>query len=98
MLWALDYERPDGLLVVEYPYFEREEPMVFDESRAHMSQTDAVVRRTTVTHEWNHGLGEIVTALLEAGMELTDAGRARQRPLGGAARADDAGRTRASGG
>ena len=25
----------------------------------------------TVTHEWNHGLGEIVTSLLEAGMELT---------------------------
>ena len=26
---------------------------------------------TNVTHEWNHGLGEIVTALLDAGMELT---------------------------
>ena len=26
---------------------------------------------TTVTHEWNHGLGEIVTALLDAGLELT---------------------------
>ena len=24
-----------------------------------------------LTHEWNHGLGEIVTALLDAGMELT---------------------------
>lgn len=23
------------------------------------------------THEWNHGLGEIVTALLDSGMELT---------------------------
>jgi hypothetical protein len=23
------------------------------------------------TNEWNHGLGEIVTALLDAGMELT---------------------------
>jgi hypothetical protein len=23
------------------------------------------------SHEWNHGLGEIVTALLEAGMRLT---------------------------
>ena len=26
---------------------------------------------TKETHEWNHGLGEIVTALLESGMELT---------------------------
>jgi hypothetical protein len=24
-----------------------------------------------VTHEWNHGLGEIVTALMDAGMTLT---------------------------
>ena len=24
-----------------------------------------------VTHSWNHGLGEIVTALLDAGMQLT---------------------------
>ena len=25
----------------------------------------------TVTHEWNHGLGEIVTSLLDAGMTIT---------------------------
>ena len=24
-----------------------------------------------MTHEWNHGLGEIVTALLDAGMTIT---------------------------
>ena len=24
-----------------------------------------------VTHSWNHGLGEVVTALLDAGMQLT---------------------------
>ena len=24
-----------------------------------------------VTHEWNHGLGEIVTALLDEGLQLT---------------------------
>ena len=26
---------------------------------------------TKTTHEWNHGLGEIVSALLAAGMQLT---------------------------
>ena len=26
---------------------------------------------TKTTHEWNHGLGEIVSALLAAGMRLT---------------------------
>src|SRR5690348_16252012 len=32
MLWALDDARQDNLLVVRYPYFEREEPMVFDDA------------------------------------------------------------------
>ena len=31
MLWTLSEPRDDGMLVVEYPYFEREEPLVFDE-------------------------------------------------------------------
>jgi SAM-dependent methyltransferase len=69
MLWALDEPRPDRLLAVEYPYFERAEPMVWDEAGTYV-QTDAVFEHNT-THEWNHGLGEIVTALLREGMELT---------------------------
>ena len=69
MLWALDDARPDGLLAVEYPYFEREEPMVFDEGGTYV-ETDAVFTHNR-THEWNHGLGEIVTALMTAGMDLT---------------------------
>ena len=69
MLWALGRRRPDGLLVVEYPYFERAEPMVFDEGGTYV-ETDAVFTHNR-THEWNHGLGEIVTALLNAGMGLT---------------------------
>ena len=69
VLWALDDPRPDGLLAVEYPYFEREEPMVFDEGGTYVD-TDAVFTHNR-THEWNHGLGEIVTALMAAGMDLT---------------------------
>jgi SAM-dependent methyltransferase len=69
MLWALADPRPDGLLVVEYPYFEREEPSVWDEGGTYV-ETDAVFEQN-VTHEWNHGLGEIITALLGAGMSLT---------------------------
>ncbi|HEX9063983.1 MAG TPA: class I SAM-dependent methyltransferase [Streptosporangiaceae bacterium] len=69
MLWSLADSRPDGLLVVEYPYFEREEPMVFDEGGTYVS-TDVVFEQT-VTHEWNHGLGEIITALLAAGLTIT---------------------------
>jgi SAM-dependent methyltransferase len=68
MLWALDEEHPDRL-VVEHTYFEREEPMVFDEGGTYV-ETDVVFEHN-VTHEWNHGLGEIVTALLDQGLRLT---------------------------
>lgn len=69
MLWALEYERPDSLLAVEYPYFERAEPLVFDEPGTYVET--AVTFSHNLTNEWNHGLGEIVSALLAAGMELT---------------------------
>lgn len=69
MLWSLDEVRDDGLLAVEFPYFEREEPMVFTEGGTYV-ETDVEFAANT-THEWNHGLGEIVTALLDHGMELT---------------------------
>jgi SAM-dependent methyltransferase len=69
MLWTLDEERSDALLVAEYPYFEREEPMVFDDPGTYVT-TDATFSHNT-THVWNHGLGEIVTALMNVGMELT---------------------------
>nr|WP_277349761.1 class I SAM-dependent methyltransferase [Planosporangium thailandense] len=69
MLWALTDSRGDGLLAVEYPYFERPEPVVWDEPGTYV-QTDVAFTHT-VTHEWNHGLGEIVTALLDAGLDLT---------------------------
>jgi SAM-dependent methyltransferase len=69
MLWALADAREDGLLVVEHPYFERSEPTVWDEAGTYV-QTDVTFTHN-LTHEWNHGLAEIVTAVLEAGMRLT---------------------------
>jgi SAM-dependent methyltransferase len=68
MLWALDETR-EADLVVDFPYFERAEPLVWDEGGTYV-QTDAVFTQNR-THQWNHGLGEIVTALLDAGMALT---------------------------
>ena len=69
MLWTLADPRDDGLLVVEHPYFERDEPTVWDEPGTYV-QTEAVFTHN-LTHEWNHGLGEIVTALHAEGMLLT---------------------------
>ena len=69
MLWSLDEERDDDLLVVRYPYFEQAEPLVFDLAGTYV-ETDAIFEHN-VTHEWNHGLGEIITALLDAGLVIT---------------------------
>ncbi len=69
MLWSLAESRPDALLVVDYPYFERGEPIV-DEDPGTYVQTDATFMHN-LTHSWNHGIGEIVTALLDAGLRIT---------------------------
>ena len=69
MLWALADELTDGPLVVDHPYFERAEPMVSDEPGTYVETTASFEH--TVIHEWNHGLGEIVSSLLGRGMELT---------------------------
>jgi SAM-dependent methyltransferase len=69
MLWALDETRADELLVVGYPYFERDEPIV-EETGGTYVQTDAEFEHN-VSYSWNHGLGEVVTALLGQGFEIT---------------------------
>ena len=69
MLWALDDARTDGLLVVEYPYWERPEPLVWEEEGTYVPTTETF--RHNVSHTWNHGLGEVVSALLAEGMTIT---------------------------
>jgi SAM-dependent methyltransferase len=69
MLWTLADARPDGLIVVEYPYFERDEPQVWEDPGTYV-QTDASFAHNTA-HEWNHGLGQIITALMDADMTIT---------------------------
>jgi SAM-dependent methyltransferase len=68
MLLALD-ERHTDRLVVDYPYFEHAEPLVFDEPGTYVA-TDVEFTHVT-SHSWNHGIGEVVGALLAAGLTLT---------------------------
>jgi len=68
VLWALD-ERDDDLIALEFPYFEQVEPLIWNDGGTYVA-TDTEFTHTT-THEWNHGLGEIVTAVLDAGMTIT---------------------------
>ena len=69
VLWSLDETRTDGLLALEYPYFQGADPIVSDEEGTYV-ETEATFAHT-VSHSWNHGIGEVVSALLEHGMRLT---------------------------
>lgn len=67
VLWTLSEERPDGLLVIEYPYFETDgvhscETSTYVEHDEPLESPDMV--------DFNHGLAEVITALLDAGMHL----------------------------
>jgi SAM-dependent methyltransferase len=67
VLWSIDEARTDAL-VVGYPYFEQVEPIVVVEEFSYV--TSDVALTATTTHQWNHGLGEIVAAVLDAGLVL----------------------------
>jgi SAM-dependent methyltransferase len=56
-----------GELRLRYPYWEHREPISYASggSYAQPDPTD-----TTPGHGWSHGLGEIVTALIDAGLEI----------------------------
>ena len=69
VLWSLDYDRTDDLIALDTTYFEQEEPLILHEPGTYV-ETDVEFTSIT-THEWNHGIGEIVTALLDAGMTIT---------------------------
>lgn len=68
VLWAIDEDKTDAL-ILGYPYFEQSEPLVWDDSSTYV-ETEASIR-ASVTHEWNHGIGEILTAVLDAGLTIT---------------------------
>ncbi len=68
MLWSIDENFTDSL-VVGYPYFETSAPMTFDEPESYVETERPLT--ASISHSWNHGLGEIFTALLDSGMSIT---------------------------
>ena len=70
MLWAMaDPTGPESPVAVGYTYFEQPDAVVWDEPGTYV-ETEVEFQHN-VTHSWNHGLGEIVTALLDVGMVIT---------------------------
>ncbi|KQR26230.1 class I SAM-dependent methyltransferase [Microbacterium sp. Leaf151] len=66
VLWSLNEELPG--LVPTFPYFEQTAPLEWDDAGTYVEVSAPLT--ATRTYEWNHGLGEIVTALLDRGLRL----------------------------
>lgn len=56
-------------LSVHYPYFYASEPMKF-EPDGYGSYADRSATVTTPEFEWNHGLGDVLNALISAGLKI----------------------------
>ena len=64
--WSLS----DDDLSVAHTYFEEDEPF-FEDSTETYTDADRP-RQHQRSYEWNHGLGEIVTALIRHGLRITE--------------------------
>ncbi len=68
VLWAMDDPRPDGLIVLAFPYFETE-GVPFSEPNTYVDH-DEPLESPDIVH-FNHGLAEIFNALRDADLEVT---------------------------
>jgi len=57
-----------GELRLTYPYWEHRDPLVFEVTGSYADKTADVGEQRE--HGWDHGLGEIVTALIDAGLRI----------------------------
>lgn len=95
MLWTLCDPRPDGLQVIEFPYFETPDGTEFAETKTYVEHDGELTSPRFVT--FNHGLGEIITALMNAGMTLSafeEHSSVPWDPFGSAGTTDSDGETR----
>ena len=67
VMWCLDWRDGDTDLVLKFPYFEVDEPLEWVEDTTYAGEGVLAHPRQ---YEWNHGIGEIVTAVLDAGLEI----------------------------
>ena len=94
MLWSLADPRDDELLVVEYPYFTVPGGTAFSETETYVEH-DGTGRPDMVC--FNHGLGQILTAVSAAGLRLdslTEHDSVPWNPLGTAMAEDEQGEFR----
>jgi SAM-dependent methyltransferase len=66
--WSLAESLSDGRPTIAHPYFEQPEPYADDSGETYTDADRALVN--TRTYEWNHSIGEVVTALVDRGMRI----------------------------
>ena len=71
MMCSLAEDTPEEPMSIAQPYFETPEPANpegwdFDETYTRTGEK----LKNTRSYEWNHGLGETVTALIDAGLQI----------------------------
>jgi SAM-dependent methyltransferase len=69
MLWTLNDDGEDTALTVRYAYFETDEPLVAEDEGTYVDTDVTFVHNVTMS--WNHGLAEIMTALMAEGLIIT---------------------------
>lgn len=67
MLMVVDPDS-DMELRLRYPYGEQPQPVTLDDDQTYIGDGTPLVH--TTTHEWSHGLGEIVQGALDAGLVI----------------------------
>lgn len=68
MLWATDEPRADGLIAIEYPYFESSGSLFLSDA-TYVDHVGPILPAESVS--FNHGLAEIFNALWSVGMQIT---------------------------
>lgn len=69
--WILDDDLPDSL-VIRYPYFVTGDPLTFEYDGSYAAPDVPLSNKRT--HNWNHPLGEVITALIDAGLTIEHVG------------------------
>lgn len=64
-------DAPDSLRI-EQPYFEQLQPLTWEDDGSYADSGDAPRNKHTTNHQWNHSLGEIITALIRAGLIIDE--------------------------
>lgn len=65
--FAMVFDDEADHLRFRYPYFLKE-PLVFEDLGSYVDRTARLM--ASKDYEWNHGLGDIVSALIEAGLKI----------------------------